>query len=228
MRLRVPRAVLFDVGDTLLEERRFDLKAGIAAVVEAPATVVALAGAFRAELAGCHRQGRELLLAGWLRARVPALAAMAAADVEDAIWRAVVTLVPRPGAAEVLRHLADHGVPAAAVSNAAFSGRVLGAELARHDFADGLRFVLSSADVAVRKPAPAIFAAALDRLGVDAAGTWFVGDRLEEDVAGARAAGLEPIWFGGGASAAPADGLATVRDWVEFLALYEGARRGGA
>jgi putative hydrolase of the HAD superfamily len=54
--------------------------------------------------------------------------------------------------------------------------------------------VVDSAVVGVAKPDPAIFGIALDALGVPASGTVLhVGDSLRYDVAGALAAGLEPV-----------------------------------
>src|SRR5205807_3373387 len=54
--------------------------------------------------------------------------------------------------------------------------------------------ILDSAVVGVAKPDPAIFRIALDALGVPAGGTVLhVGDSLRYDVAGALAAGLQPV-----------------------------------
>jgi len=54
--------------------------------------------------------------------------------------------------------------------------------------------VVDSAVVGVAKPDPAIFGIALEALGVPASGTVLhVGDSLRYDVAGALAAGLEPV-----------------------------------
>ena len=50
-----------------------------------------------------------------------------------------------------------------------------------------------SSEVGWRKPAPQIFAAALDALGVEASRCAMVGDRRREDIAGARAAGMATI-----------------------------------
>jgi len=134
--------------------------------------------------------------------------------------------LPRAGVADVLRRLSNDRVLAAAVSNAAFSGRVLRGELARHGLADAFRFVLSSADVSSRKPSLPIFETALRRLGVGAAETWFVGDTFEEDIVGAKAAGLQPIWFSNGAPVdSVIDHLAVVRDWTQFLDFYTTASR---
>ena len=59
-----------------------------------------------------------------------------------------------------------------------------GAVLAAVEYATGAK-----ADAIVGKPEPGIFATALDRLGDGRA--LVVGDRLDADVAGARAAGLD-------------------------------------
>jgi putative hydrolase of the HAD superfamily len=53
--------------------------------------------------------------------------------------------------------------------------------------------VLTSAEVGARKPAPAMFERALELVGAGAAHAIHVGDSLEEDVAGARAAGIHPV-----------------------------------
>ena len=53
--------------------------------------------------------------------------------------------------------------------------------------------VITSAVAGTRKPAPAIFAQALELAGVPAGEAIHVGDTLDEDVAGARAAGIEPV-----------------------------------
>jgi len=55
--------------------------------------------------------------------------------------------------------------------------------------------ILASTDVNAGKPDPAIFAHALDRLDLDAASTWHVGDSLASDVLGALNAGLTAVWF---------------------------------
>lgn len=225
--LRAPEAILFDIGDTLLEERRFDLAAGIRAVLpHDPPRVAALTAAFRLATQEAHRSDRELLLADWLLEHLsPAVGAGHGAQsqvVEDTIWAVVVTLVPRPGAIAMLQRLQEDRVRVAAISNAAFSARVLSAELDRHGFMGLLQFVLSSGDFGWRKPARPIFEAALERLAVQAEHTWFVGDTLTEDMAGAVAAGLQPIWLGSllGASPPPAP-VIQVDNWSALARLYE-------
>ncbi len=65
--------------------------------------------------------------------------------------------------------------------------------LARLELLPLLDGVVTSAEVGARKPAPAVFERALGLAGAAAGDAVHVGDSAEEDVAGARAAGIEPI-----------------------------------
>jgi putative hydrolase of the HAD superfamily len=53
--------------------------------------------------------------------------------------------------------------------------------------------VVTSADVGAAKPDPALFRRALELAGVPAAEAVHVGDSLDNDVEGARAAGIRPL-----------------------------------
>jgi putative hydrolase of the HAD superfamily len=78
--------------------------------------------------------------------------------------------------------------------------------------------VLTSAGVGARKPAPAVFERALALAGVSAGEAIHVGDSLDEDVAGAQAAGIEPVLIrrGGGAGV---DGVRTIASLAELATL---------
>ena len=221
-----PSAILFDVGDTVLQERQFDLEAGIlAAVPELVARVPALARSFRNQLRERHSAHRELLLAQWLLEHIPEIAGESIETIEDAVWSAAVRLVPTPGIAGVLRRLHNDSVAIAAISNASFSGRILLREMDRYGLGGNFQFVLSSGDLGIRKPDPAIFHEALARLGVPAEESWFVGDKFAEDIDGAVDAGLSPVWLTADATdPAVEPRVRRVRDWNGFLEVYEASR----
>lgn len=71
------------------------------------------------------------------------------------------------------------------------------------------------------KPDPAIFYEALRRLGVEAGRAVFVGDSLEYDVAGARAAGMRSVHYCRDGSAAEGDPQPdmVIRDLRELLEI---------
>ena len=67
------------------------------------------------------------------------------------------------------------------------------------------RAVIISGEHGVAKPDPAIFHVALDALGVGPSVTWFVGDSLDHDIAGALSVGMTALWLN--RSATPALGF---------------------
>jgi putative hydrolase of the HAD superfamily len=81
--------------------------------------------------------------------------------------------------------------------------------------------VVTSAEVGARKPAVAVFERALAVAGVPAARAIHVGDSFEEDIVGARAAGVEPVLIrrDGGVGGSLCSGVRTVsslRELVDF------------
>ncbi|HEX2576499.1 MAG TPA: HAD family hydrolase [Aquihabitans sp.] len=104
---------------------------------------------------------------------------------------------PLPWAADGLRALAATGATLAVVSNAdgTVADLLAGAGLLQVGPGPGVEVaaVIDSGAVGVAKPDPAIFALALDAVGVDATRAIHVGDAYQYDVRGARAAGVHPV-----------------------------------
>ena len=76
--------------------------------------------------------------------------------------------------------------------------------------------VVISAEHGAGKPDPSIFRHALQVAGVSARKAVHVGDSLEEDVAGARAAGIEPVLLNRDGSPGPV-GTRTVPNLIELV-----------
>ncbi len=67
--------------------------------------------------------------------------------------------------------------------------------LERVDLAPLLDGVVTSAAAGAGKPQPAIFERALELAGVGPERALHIGDSLQEDIVGARAAGIEAVWL---------------------------------
>ena len=189
-----PKAILFDAGGTLvtIDPRAFgDVVEPILGVRAAPdrmfsAHFHAMDAIRRNSDLTRSRPGswwrwwleRYLELAG-LEPSPEAVDALAATR---GLWRH-----PMPGSFEGVRAVVDAGIQVGVVSNA--DGHVAD-DLAAAGFGDLFDVIVDSTVVGVSKPDPAIFGFALDRLGVSAADTWYVGDSPLFDLGGARAAGL--------------------------------------
>jgi len=76
--------------------------------------------------------------------------------------------------------------------------------------------LITSEEVGVQKPDPALFRAALERGGVAPEQAVMVGDSWAMDVVGARASGIRPVWFNRFRLASPAP--AAVPEFASFRA----------
>jgi putative hydrolase of the HAD superfamily len=127
------------------------------------------------------------------------------ADVEEALL-AAVRFRAYPEVPAVLERLRAGGARLAVVSNWDVS---LHDVLERTQLRALVDVVVISAELGAAKPDPAIFRAALDRLGATARDAIHVGDSVEHDVAGARAAGVEAVLVARNGAQAP-DGVRVV------------------
>src|SRR5262249_38682343 len=111
----------------------------------------------------------------------------------------------------------------AVVSNCAFGQDVLRYELGKHGLADRLEFIVVSAEYSVRKPNPLLFETAAARLGVAPEDIWFVGDRLDTEVAGAQAAGMQAVWFQPGKNSESLSDASVLRveSWNDLLHHFQ-------
>jgi putative hydrolase of the HAD superfamily len=134
-------------------------------------------------------------------------------DVLDALLGAI-RFRPYPEVPDVLARLREGGARLAVVSNWDVSLHDVLERTALRPLVDA---VAISAELGVAKPDPAIFRAALERLGAPADGALHVGDSLEHDVAGARAAGIDAVLVTRNGTQAP-EGVRAVRSLAELVA----------
>jgi putative hydrolase of the HAD superfamily len=128
--------------------------------------------AFEAALPDGQRGRSVELVDTWRRARMSALSLY-------------------PETREVLSELGSR-LPLALVTNGA--ARLQRAKLAQTGIDDLFDVIVDSETVGVGKPSPEMFELALLQLGVTRDEAAMVGNDLGRDVAGARAAGVRPIW----------------------------------
>jgi HAD superfamily hydrolase (TIGR01549 family) len=98
-----------------------------------------------------------------------------------------------PHAADVLEQLRREHVRLALVTNGASD--LQRRKLAVAGLAEYFDVVVASCDIGIGKPDPAIFEAALEALGVEAADAVMVGNDRERDIEGAAAAGVRAVWI---------------------------------
>lgn len=190
---RRPRAILFDVGMTLIHASGRVLveelaRVGLSGEINPESAMSALALAAEASL---------LRMPSALSAEQRVAAAWAGLlEVDGPSARhAFATAVARPDfyselnpeAISTLTALRERGLRLGVVSNAEGNVRE---ELGTYGLLSFFDTVIDSALVGSEKPEPGIFHQALNELDLAGADCWHVGDRLVSDVLGALGAGL--------------------------------------
>jgi putative hydrolase of the HAD superfamily len=127
-----------------------------------------------------------------LRAALPRSDALAAVEIGELTGALLASLrfTAFPDAHPALEAARNRGRRLVVVSNWDVS---LVEVLGRLELAALLDGIVTSAQVSARKPSPRIFGRALELAGVGADECLHVGDSIEEDIAGARAAGIAAI-----------------------------------
>jgi putative hydrolase of the HAD superfamily len=245
MRVPVPRyrlaamqaryhAVLLDALGTLVEleppwpllRRTLELRHGIEVTdAEAKQAVVAEMAFYRAH----HQEGRDESSLAELRRRcalvlgeqLPPAAALSTQELTDALLDSL-RFTPFPDAAPALAELRAAGLRLAVVSNWDCSLRAV---LGGLGLAAAVDAIVVSAEVGARKPDPRIFRVALEQLGCEAGDALFVGDSLETDVLGARAAGLRALLLDRTGRAPGDQGTESVLSLAELVALVAALRQ---
>jgi putative hydrolase of the HAD superfamily len=153
-----------------------------------------LVGALRKEMdyyAAHAHEGSDPAALADLRARCAALLSRELdREVGAEQMMAAIRFRAYPDAAPALAALRRRGLALVCVSNWDYS---LPEVLARCGLAGALDGVVTSAGSGARKPDPAIFAAALALARCESAEALHVGDSPDEDLAGAKAAGIRAI-----------------------------------
>jgi FMN phosphatase YigB (HAD superfamily) len=199
------RAVLFDMGGTLVETRgdvgdpwREPVLEAINREFGAPAWADTLYGAdIRRPPAGePHRQETNRWLADWLRENGETFTDEQVERLRRAFARPIpATFSLAAGAVDALRWCKAHDLAVVVVTNTISRGD----EDARRDFerfgvSDLIDHVVSSYSTGWEKPHRAIFERALGHTGAIAAEACNVGDRLDLDVAGPKILGMRTVW----------------------------------
>lgn len=204
MGIRVTKAVLFDLGDTL-----FRLNP-MADVTDEFAVFLAAEGEQDAETEAMRiiETLRERMMAGYGRGQLEepriadlvrpfvtnaALAARAAEHLDSLLSEADVARWEAPDRAAVFDVLRSRGLQVGFVSNTLTAPEVMRRRLREFELLHHAEVAVFSVEHGVRKPNPEIYRVALRSLAVEPGEVVFVGDRVREDVRGPQSLGMRSV-----------------------------------
>lgn len=212
------RAVLFDLGETLLDSRgitpdfsrdqahkdfglvyRYLQRLG-KALPSWEVTYGTLAGLLRERMEASNVSSRSVHIG---RVMQEAFAELGVSVSNDEL-RQCILLTYRysdasaslyPEVLPLIRRLRGQGLLVGLISNTIWPHWCQDATLHRLGVRDLLYPRLYSADLEYKKPHPSIFMHALELLGVNPTSAVFVGDHLDPDIVGAQSVGMKAVWL---------------------------------
>ncbi len=210
--MKKPEMILFDYGQTLIDEERFDGVRGTAQVMQyavknrhglTPEQVQEQAEAINRELGRFNPAGRHLITAevhnhpfnAYLYESLGIGLSLSCEQAEEIFWNAAAPGKPTEGIEAFLEFLEGEGIRTGVISNISFSGKALRRRIDRMLPSHRFEFILASSEYVFRKPNPRIFNLALEKAQLSPDQVWYVGDQYECDMAGAAGAGIFPVWY---------------------------------
>ena len=237
-----PKMIIFDYGQTLVHEERFDGVAGTKAVLDrcvknpsgiTAEEVQAFANELNKDIGRYDPVTNHLFLLevhnhpfqNYLYDYFGLTRIVSPLELETIFWDTASPGKPTEYIFEFLAYLKKMKIRSSVISNIAMSGQALenriNALLPIHDF----EFIIASSEYVFRKPHRRIFEIAAKKASLAASDLWYCGDNASCDIDGAKAAGLFPVWYKGayqGEGDTPEDDCLTVMSWQELQGYLEG------
>ncbi len=236
--MKKPKMILFDYGQTLAEEEKYDGVKGTAAVMRyavenrydlTPEQVQREADAVNRELGRFDPALRaknmveipNRVFNAYLYESLGIRIDLTPEEYDRIFWDASAPGKPTEGIPEFLDFLWERGIRTAVLSNMSYAGSVLTERIGRFLPGHHFEFIMATSEYLFRKPNPRIFRLALEKAGLSPDEVWYAGDTWSRDAAGAKSAGLLPVLYRcrEQADASNPDGVIQISAWTELADL---------
>ena len=233
-----PKMILFDYGQTLVDEGKFDGVKGTEAVLQyattnkynlSAARVQEEADRINQETGRFDMARRHLIpveipnhmFTAYLYESLGISLPLTAEQIDKVFWDAAAPGTPTDGIEDLLTYLHESGIRTGVISNIAYTGKVVIDRINEVLPNNYFEFIIATSEYMYRKPNKRIFDLALEKADLKADEVWYVGDHYECDIEGARNAGMFPVWYQGAARMPNEDNkdkedVVIVKSWQEF------------
>lgn len=238
--MKQPKMILFDYGQTLINEGTFDGVKGTKAVL-AHATknkynltaeqVQREADAMNQELGRFNPEKRHLfqvevssdMFNRYLYESLGISIDLSSEERDRMFWDAAAPGRITDGIVEFLQYLKKRKIRTGVISNISYSSKVVEERIHRLIPDNEFEFILATSDYMFRKPNRRIFHLALEKADLLPEDVWYIGDQYECDIVGANNAGMQAIWYLGAIDMVyeKKEGIIEIRHWDELKNLLE-------
>lgn len=237
-----PKIIIFDYGQTLVNEKSFDGLKGTRAVLReatrnlnniSAEEIQALANKLNKEIG---RYGTEIkeqpvleihnhVFQNYLYEYFGIELTKSASEVEQIFENAASDAEPTKNIIEFLQYLEDSKIRTSVISNTSFSGEILKARINRYIPSHNFEFMIASSEYIFRKPHKRIFELALRKANLAPCDVWYIGDNAVCDVDGATDCGIFAVWYKGAIEKSnkyiPKRSSLEITDWIELMEILK-------
>ncbi|MDE6642186.1 MAG: HAD family hydrolase [Acetatifactor sp.] len=238
--MKMPKMILFDYGQTLIAEQRFNGVKGTEAVLRhavrnkydlTAEQVQAKANEINQELGRFQPEKRHLfqteipntMFTPYLYESQGIEIALSNSEIDTVFWNAAAPGTPTDGIKDFLNYLKNKGIRTGVISNISYAPSVVAERINRLLPENTFEFIITSSNFIFRKPNKRLFELALEKADLKPDQVWYVGDQYECDVKGSLNEGLLPIWYIGAIDLPYKEdkSILTVADWDELRRRME-------
>lgn len=231
--------ILFDYGQTLINERKFDGVAGTRAVLQyairnkynhTAEEVQAAADDINLEMGRFDPKCGHLLqievpnhmFTAFLYQSMGIELSLTPQEIDRIFWNAASPGVPSDGIEEFLVYLKNQNIRTGVISNIAYCGEIVEERINNMLPGNNFEFIIATSEYMFRKPNKKIFELALEKAELSPKDVWYIGDNYQCDVIGAKSTGIFPVWYIG-ANALPQgdDDVLRISHWNELKEQIE-------
>ena len=236
--MKLPKMILFDYGQTLIAEQRFDGIKGTEAVLKhatrnkynlTAEQIQERANELNKEFGRYDPEKKHLLqieipntmFTPYLYDSLGIEIELSNAEIDTVFWDAAAPGVPTEGMENFLEYLKNKGIRTGVISNIAYAQSVVAGRINRMLPGNSFEFIITSSNYIFRKPSKRIFDLALEKSGLNPDETWYIGDQYECDIKGALNAGIFPVWYIGAIDLPYKDdkNILTVKTWDKLMEI---------
>lgn len=230
-----PKMILFDYGQTLIDEGVFDGVKGTAAVLKyavknkynkTAEEVQNYANQLNKEIGRFDPDKRQLfqyeipnhMFTRYLYESQGIEIDLSPEEIDNVFWDAAAPGRPTNGIEQFLAFLKHQEIRTAVISNISFSGNAVIKRINDRIPDNDFEFIIATSEYLYRKPNRHIFELALEKAELTSDEVWYVGDQYECDIVGAKNSGIFPVWYIGAMNMKyePKNDILTISEWAEL------------
>ena len=238
--MKMPKMILFDYGQTLIAEQKFNGVKGTEAVLRyatknkynlSAEQVQTKAQEINQELGRFQPEKRHLfqieipntMFTPYLYESQGIEIALSNSEIDTVFWNAAAPGTPTEGIKDFLDYLKNEGIRTGVISNISYAPSVVAERINRLLPENAFEFIITSSNYIFRKPNKRLFELALEKADLKPDEVWYVGDQYECDVKGSLNVGLLPIWYIGAIDLPYKEdkSILTVTNWNELRRRME-------